>query len=115
MADSQSGCLDVAFPTVSAKEVGVLEYRLYLLDEDGHNNALPMIIECIDEQEALIRAMQFIDGKAGELWLRDRLILRLPSNAPSQVTKTINTSKAGGASPTKLREEDRNDRRWLDL
>jgi hypothetical protein len=59
----------------------MLEYRLYLLHEDGHGDTPPQIIECIDEQEAVGRAMQLTNGKGAELWLGDRLILRLPRNS----------------------------------
>lgn len=54
------------------------EYRIFFVDRDRHITARPQIIECGDDQEAIQKAKQFIDGRDVELWEKARLIARFP-------------------------------------
>jgi hypothetical protein len=54
-------------------------YRLYPTTTDGHVTAPPTVIECADDQEAIGRAAQFVDGRSIELWEGARFIARFPS------------------------------------
>ena len=48
---------------------------------DGHVTAPATVIECADDQEAIGKAAQLVDGRAVELWAGARLIMRFPSDA----------------------------------
>ncbi len=51
------------------------EYRIYIIGSDGHfHNSLPL--ECADDDTAIERARQFVNGHDVELWQRDRKIAR---------------------------------------
>lgn len=52
-------------------------YRLYTLGSDGHIEGPPTIVECDDNQAAVERAKELLNGKAIEVWERKRLIVRL--------------------------------------
>jgi hypothetical protein len=56
-------------------------YRLYVTTADGHVTAPATVIECADDQEAIGKAAQLVDGQAVELWAGARLIMRFPSDA----------------------------------
>jgi len=52
------------------------EYRVYIIGSDGHfHNSLAL--ECRDDDAAIERAKQFVNGRDVELWQRDRKIARL--------------------------------------
>jgi hypothetical protein len=49
------------------------EYRAYLVGHDGHfSEAVPLV--CGDDDEAMKKAKQLVDGHDVELWQRDRKI-----------------------------------------
>lgn len=49
------------------------DYRVYIIDHDGHfQNAVPL--ECADDDAAMAKAKQLVDGHDVELWQRDRKI-----------------------------------------
>jgi hypothetical protein len=51
------------------------EYRVYIIGSDGHfHSAVPL--ECADDDEAMERAEQLVDGHDVELWQRDRKIAK---------------------------------------
>jgi len=51
------------------------EYRVYVIGSDGHFfNSVPL--ECADDDEAMERAEQLVDGHDVELWQRDRKIAK---------------------------------------
>jgi hypothetical protein len=51
------------------------EYRVYIIGSDGHfYDSLPL--ECADDDTAIERARQLVDGHDVELWHRDRKIAR---------------------------------------
>ena len=52
------------------------EYRIYRLATDGHFWGVPMIVECAQDQEAIERARQMVDGFDLEVWEAARLIAR---------------------------------------
>jgi hypothetical protein len=55
---------------------GVIEYRAYLVDQDGHFVGLqPMI--CKDDAEAIEKAQRLVDRFAVELWSGERFVIRL--------------------------------------
>jgi hypothetical protein len=49
------------------------DYRLYLLDSDGHFYSAVALI-CADDAEAMEQAKQLADGHAVELWQLDRKV-----------------------------------------
>jgi hypothetical protein len=52
-------------------------YRIFLLGQDGHIKQPPEIVECPDDQTAIERAKQLLDGKVIEIWEGSRLVARL--------------------------------------
>jgi hypothetical protein len=54
------------------------EYRVFFLDPNTYITQPPEIIECADDQEAIQKAKQFIDGRDIELWEKARFIARFP-------------------------------------
>jgi hypothetical protein len=55
---------------------GVVEYRAYLVDHDGHFVSLePMV--CTDDAEAIKKAQRLVDRFAVELWSGERFVIRL--------------------------------------
>lgn len=53
-------------------------YRLYFLDSDAHISRPPEAFDCADDQEAMQKAKQFIDGKDLELWEGNRCVALIP-------------------------------------
>jgi hypothetical protein len=53
----------------------MLDYRLYFLDEAGHIQAV-VELNCAGDAEAIRRAQTYADGRAMELWRRERWIRR---------------------------------------
>ena len=56
------------------------EYRIYTLTSDGHISAPSAVVECADDQEALQKARQAVNGHDVELWNGRRLVTRLPQD-----------------------------------
>jgi hypothetical protein len=50
------------------------EYKLYRLGPDGHVDGPPNLLHCMDDQSALDRAHQYLDGGAIEVWTDNRRI-----------------------------------------
>jgi hypothetical protein len=55
------------------------DYRLYRLDKDGHVAGPADGFKCEDDQMAIARAKQLMDGHDVELWQLGRLVVRLKS------------------------------------
>jgi hypothetical protein len=53
-----------------------MEYRVFFLESDAYITQPPQIIECADDQEAIEKAKQFIDGRDIELWEKSRCVVR---------------------------------------
>lgn len=52
-------------------------YRLYQLDKSDHITGPPKEFEFDNDQDALAKARQYVDGKAIELWSGARRIIRI--------------------------------------
>jgi hypothetical protein len=46
----------------------MIGYRLYTLDPDSHVVKAPVIVECENDQAAVQKATQLLDGKTIEVW-----------------------------------------------
>jgi hypothetical protein len=66
----------------------VPEYRVYHLDASGHVDGPPDDFTCKDDDTAIARAKQLVDGHDVELWDLDRLVVRLesPDKLPSAMS-----------------------------
>jgi len=57
------------------------DYRVYTIGRDGHfSDALDIV--CADDQEAIEKARQAVDGRDVELWRQGRFIARFSHNEP---------------------------------
>ena len=57
-------------------------YRIYTIGSDGKFAGVPKLIECSDDEEAVAKAMQVVDGHDVEIWEAMRLVARLPRQTP---------------------------------
>jgi hypothetical protein len=57
----------------------VPHYRIYSVDPEGHISAPPEIVVCADDQAAIQKAEQAVNGKGVELWEGERCVARFPS------------------------------------
>jgi hypothetical protein len=55
----------------------VNDYRIYILDSDGHVVGPSQIIFVETDEEAMARAKQFLNNQSLEVWLGPKLIGRL--------------------------------------
>jgi hypothetical protein len=58
-------------------------FRIYIVGRDGHFLDVKDI-ECVDDQEAIQKAQQVVDGHTLELWERGRFITRLAPKQPTE-------------------------------
>lgn len=65
--------------TVALMSAGMAEYRLYRFDKKGHIQGPPVIVECEDDDAAVVQAKQYVDGVAIQVWDRARRVAILPS------------------------------------
>jgi hypothetical protein len=56
-------------------------YRVYVTTTDCHITAPATLIECDNDQEAMGKAEQFVNGRAVELWEGARFIVRFPGSS----------------------------------
>ena len=56
-------------------------YRIYVATTDEHITAPATLIECDNDQEAIGKAKQFVNGRAVELWEGARFIMRFPASS----------------------------------
>ena len=56
------------------------DYRIYKLDKDGRIVGPPVVVNCEDDDAALIVAQQYVDGLAIELWADARRVAFIPSD-----------------------------------
>jgi hypothetical protein len=59
----------------------MLEYRVYLLDNQGRVSHIPRMIRCPTDEDATRRARQFQEHQAVEIWQGARLVIKI---APPQ-------------------------------
>jgi hypothetical protein len=52
-------------------------YRLYVIDPDAHITVPPTLADCPDDDLAIAKAKQYLDGKAIEVWEGARIVTRL--------------------------------------
>jgi hypothetical protein len=63
-------------------------YRLYTLTSECHIAGPPNIVDCYDDQAAVVRAKQALDGHSIEIWNGSRLVGRLnPESAPTGIMR----------------------------
>jgi hypothetical protein len=56
-------------------------YRIYVLDKDDHVREPPRVFDCHDDEAAVEKAAQFLNGQAIEVWDHSRRVARLePEN-----------------------------------
>jgi hypothetical protein len=61
-------------------------YRLYTLTSECHIAGPPNIVDCYDDQAAVVRAKQALDGHSIEIRNGSRLVGRLnPESAPTGI------------------------------
>lgn len=58
----------------------VIAYRLYMLDHENRVSGPPQIIECEDDDAALIEAGRYVDGQAIEIWRNDKRVGLIPAD-----------------------------------
>ncbi len=51
-------------------------YHVYFIDRADHTSRLPEVVECVNDQEAMEKTPQFVDGQDVELWEGPRFIAR---------------------------------------
>jgi hypothetical protein len=61
------------------------EYRIYTLDAKGHIAGPATTLECVDDQAAVARAQQLVNGRAVEVWKGARMVVRLDPLRPKRV------------------------------
>jgi hypothetical protein len=52
-------------------------YRFYVLDKDNHVREPPQVFECADDEVAVEKAAQFLNGHVIEVWDHSRRVVRL--------------------------------------
>jgi hypothetical protein len=52
-------------------------YRIFFFGQDGHIKQPPEIVECQDDETAIEKANQLLDGSVIEIWDGTRLVARL--------------------------------------
>lgn len=52
-------------------------YRVYTLSKDEHIHSAPRLLECADDEAAMQKARQFLDGQALEIWDEKRKVGRI--------------------------------------
>jgi hypothetical protein len=57
----------------------MIAYRIYPVDEAGHIQGPPIVIECEDDAAAVLEARERIDGVAAEIWDGGRRVAVIPS------------------------------------
>jgi hypothetical protein len=53
-------------------------YRIFTVGVDQHFSGMPKIVECVDDNEAVDKAMQLANGLDLEIWDAKRMVVRLP-------------------------------------
>ena len=60
----------------------MLDYRVYILDEDGRVSRVPQIIRCASDADATRRARRLQSHLAIEVWQSKRLVVKLDPPKP---------------------------------
>jgi hypothetical protein len=65
------------------------EYYFYTIKKDGHTAAPAKVRLCQNDEEAVAKAKQFLDGHLLEVWEGARIVIRLePDQAPHDSGRT---------------------------
>jgi hypothetical protein len=64
-----------------------MDYRAYLLDNEGHISSY-VELECADDEDAMRRAAQLLDGQDIEVWHRERKVALLTGKRQSAKDKS---------------------------
>jgi hypothetical protein len=59
------------------------QYRVYVLDAEGHILGPPEVLECPDDRATIEQARQLLDGRVIEVWKSSRRIISLAPTRPS--------------------------------
>jgi hypothetical protein len=59
----------------------MLDYRVYVLNQQGHVDTVPRLIRCATDEDAERRARQLRQSRAAEVWQGARLVIKI---APPQ-------------------------------
>lgn len=54
-----------------------MDYKVYVLDGAGRISSPPVVIECVDDQDAIQKAKEYLDGATVEIWHDTKLIAKL--------------------------------------
>ena len=76
-------------------------YRIYSEGDDGNFSSAPEFVECADDNEAVDRAMQGMNGHALEIWEHDRLVAQLPRSPLG-----AHSASVGGFTDSRVPSED---------
>ena len=57
----------------------MVTYRIYRVDKAGKFQGPPIVIECEDDDAALIKAQEYVDGLAAEIWDEARRVAFVPA------------------------------------
>jgi hypothetical protein len=55
----------------------MLDYRVYLLNQQGRVDEVPRFIRCATDEDAKRRAQQFRHPQTVEVWQEARLVIRI--------------------------------------
>jgi hypothetical protein len=69
------------------------QYRVYVLDAEGHVQDAPEVIECPDDGAAIETARQLLDGHVIELWNGSRRVISLAPTRPSPIVDYPKTTR----------------------
>ena len=58
------------------------KYRIFTVGHDQHFVGVPEFVECVDDNEAVDKAMQLMNGRDVEIWDHRRKVARLPNGPP---------------------------------
>jgi hypothetical protein len=53
------------------------EYRIFLIEKNGHIAEAATILKCPDDQAAVEQAQQYLNGRAVEVWRGARRVIHL--------------------------------------
>ncbi len=57
-------------------------FRIFTVGPDQHFSGMPEIVECVDDSEAVDKAMQLANGLDLEIWDNKRMVARVPRSPP---------------------------------
>jgi len=63
------------------------KYRIFTVGHDQHFVGVPEIVECVDDNEAVDKAMQLMNGLDVEIWDHERMVTRLPNSSPKAAVR----------------------------